>query len=51
MTLAKAPSSENSENILNFAPWRLGAIKFLELTLSNILKGSFYAYSSRIASN
>jgi hypothetical protein len=41
---AKTPSSESSENILNFAPWRLpvlwqtglGEIEFLEVVLSNL---------------
>jgi len=33
---AKTPSSENSENILTFAPLRLGGIIFLELVLFNI---------------
>jgi len=36
MTPAKAQStqsSENSENIFNFAPWRLGGINFLAVVL------------------
>ncbi len=51
MTRAKTPSSENSENILNFAPWRpfdsaqgmLGAINFPGVVLFNISKVSIYA--------
>jgi len=45
MSPAKAPrrqGSENSKNLFNFAPWRLGGINFPGVVLFNISKVSIY---------